>query len=340
MSCGCGPAATPNWLGGNFWRCGRCGEDCLAVRPQGPDGVQGPPGVTPGFEIGSVESGGAPSVTIEPVSPTLFLLNFILPETYTLGDNIWTGTNLFLGDVTVSGAVLFANGGLSTAFLVVTDGSTFNGATVTGSMLLTATSTLTVAGTSTFNGPTIINGQTSIAGDLVVTGSVTFSSNVQFTFPPLGPTQARGRLVIDSCNTLKYLEGSGFTTPETVPSSTVVTVHPGDPETALCPTIQIQPPAFACGPNDQQYVEVMVRVQCVFSFAANGSWAVNLWGGSIGGNLLDTFQAGPGCQEVILRQIMLAVTPGSTLNVFVSAVDGTDAPDSPIQSTAVKAWIK
>lgn len=340
MSCGCSGGGSPYFLGSGRWRCGACGEDCLAVRPQGPDGDPGPDGITPTFEVGDVTGGGAPSVTAEAVSPTLYTLDFILPETYTLGDNIWTGTNTFLGDVTVSGSVLSALGGLTTAFLVVTNGSTFNGVTITGAVVLTATSTLTVAGSATFNGTTTINGACSINGDLTVTGSVTFGGDVTFTFPALGSAQARGRLVVDSCDTLRYIEGSGFTDPDTVDDSTVVSVNPGDPETALCPTIQVSPDAFTCGANDDQYIEVMVRVQCVFGYSATGAWAVNLWGGSIGGNLIDTFQMGPGTQQVILRGINVAVTPGTTLNLFVSAVDGTDAPDSPIQSSAVKAWIK
>lgn len=340
MSCGCSGGGNPYFLGSGRWRCGACGEDCLAVRPQGPDGDPGPAGITPTFEVGDVSGGGSPSVTAEAVSPTLYVLNFILPETYTLGDNIWTGSNTFLGDVIVSGSVLSALGGLTTAFLVVTEGSTFNGVTITGAVVLTSDSTLSVAGPATFNGPTVINGDASINGNLLVTGSVTFAGDVTFTFPALGTAQARGRLAIDSCDTLRYIEGSGFTEPDTVEDTNTVTVPAGDPETALCPAVQISPDAFTCGPNDVQYVEVMARVQCVFGFSALGSWAVNLWQGAIGGTLLDTFQAGPGVQQVVLRAIVVQVTPGATSNIFVSAVDGTDPPDSPFQSSAVKVWIK
>lgn len=340
MACGCGAGAQPVWFGNNVWRCNACGDDCLAVRPQGPVGPAGPDGITPAFEVGTVEAGGAPAVTITAVSPTLYRLDFILPETYTAGDNIWTGSNTFLGDVIVSGAVLYANGGLSTTFLTVTEGGTLSGTLVTDALVLTNTSTLTVAGTSVFNGDVTLNGTTTVSGDFTANGTVIFAGNVEFDFPALGSAGARGRVVIDECNVLKYLEGSGFTTPETDEYTTPVTVNPGDPETQLATPVTITVPSLACPPETTYYLDVMVRIETLFSYAATGSWAFNLWGGSIGGNLLDTFQAGPGVQQVILRQIQVAVSTGGSLTLYVSAVDGTDPPDTLVQSLAVKWWIK
>ena len=340
MSCGCGAGAQPVWFGNNVWRCNACGDDCLAVRPQGPQGVPGPDGVTPTFEVGTVDAGGAPAVTITPVSPTLYRLDFILPETYTAGDNIWTGTNTFLGDVIVSGAVLYANGGLVTSFLTVTEGGTLGGTLVTDALVLASTSTLTVAGNSVFNGDANFNGTTTVSGDFTANGTVIFAGNVEFDFPALGSGGARGRVVIDECNVLKYLEGSGFTTPETDETNSTVTVNPGDPETQLSTPVTVTLPALSCSPQTTQYLDVMVRISCSFPFSASGSWAFNLWGGSIGGNLLDTFQAGPGVQQVVLRQIQVAVSTGGSLTMYVSAVDGTDAPDTALSSFSVKWWIK
>lgn len=340
MSCGCGSGVLPNWFGTNIWRCGRCGEDCLAVRPQGPDGDQGPAGITPAFEVGEVTAGGAPSVTITAVSPTLYRLDFILPETYTAGDNIWTGSNTFVGDVIVSGSTLEAQGGLTTAFLIVTQGGTFNaGMIVNGALTMTATSTFSVAGSSVFTGPVVMQGDT-VINDLTVNGLLTINGDVNFNFPALGATQARGRLVVDECDVLKYLEGSGLTTPDTQSDTTPTTVTPGDPETQLGSPIVISIPTFACAPNDVQLVDVMVRVGVVYTAAALGTWAVNLWGGSIGGNLIDTVQIGGGCGQVLLRQINLSVTPGTPLSLFVSAVDGSDPPDSNLVANSVTAWIK
>ena len=341
MSCGCGFSANPFWLGNGVWRCGRCGEDCLAVRPQGPQGDPGPPGITPSFQVGTVGSGGTPSVQVVEVSATLYTLDFILPEAYTFGDNIWTGTNTFNGDVTVTGAILTASQGITTSFLIVQNAATFNSTvTVNGNLILSSTSTLTVAGTSTFNGDVTMNGPVSVPGTFTATGPVSFTGDVTFHFPALGLGVARGRVVIDDCSVLKYLEGTGFTAAQTVNNVVTTTVHPGDSETSLCTPLTISMPAFGCSPTETQYIEVMARVECIFGFGATGDYTINLWGGSIGGNLLDSFKASPGIQEVILRQILLALTPGGTLTVFVSCVPGPDTPDQNFVSTAVKLWVK
>ncbi len=342
MSCGCGASTNPYWLGSNVWRCGRCGEDCLAVRPQGPEGPDGPAGVTPTFEVGTVEAGNAPAVTIEAVSPTLYLLNFILPETYTLGNNTWTGTNTFVGDVVVSGSVLAATGGLTTAFLVVTNGALFNGAVVGGALTLTDTSTLSVAGTSTFIGDVTVTGPLTISGDLTLVGNFTVSGDVTFNLTPVGAGHSRGVLAVDECGELKYLEGTGSRTPTIVTDTTPVTLLPGQPETQVGSTITVTIPVFACAQVDEtQYVSIFARIQLSSSTLSTGFFAFNLWADAIGGGgiLLDTFEVGGGSQMALLEAVNVPIVPGVARDFFLSAVDGSTPPSLLCDYFASKTWV-
>lgn len=342
MSCGCGVSSNPYWLGAGTWRCGRCGEDCLAVRPQGPDGPAGPDGITPSFEVGTVEAGNAPAVTIEAVSPTLYRLNFILPETYTLGDNTWTGTNTFLGDVVVSGSVLAATGGLTTAFLVVTNGALFNGAVVGGALTLTDTSTLSVAGTSTFVGDVTITGPVTISGDITLLGNFTVSGDVTFNLTAEGAGHSRGSLVVDECGNLKYLQGTGSRTPTIVTDNTPATLLPGQPETQVGTTITVNIPAFACAQTDEvQYVTIFARLQISSTTLSTGFFAFNLWADAIGGGgtLLDTFEAGGGSQMALLEALNVEITPGVARDFFLSAADGSTPPSLSCDYFASKTWV-
>lgn len=340
MACGCGGASSPTWFGNNVWRCNRCGDDCLAVRPQGPEGPTGPDGITPAFEVGTVGSGGNPSVVITQVSPTLYRLDFILPEAYTAGDNVWTGSNTFLGDVVVSGSILYANGGLTTAFLVVTSGATFNGAVIGGTLILTDTSTLVVSGTSTFDGDVSMSGNVSISGNLTVDGDVTITGDVEFDLPAVGSGRSRGDLVLDECGALKYLQGTSNFTPVTQGESISVTVNPGDPETQLGNPIIISIAVFSCAPGDEvQYVDIMSRVNIQTTILDTGFYAVNLWADSIGGVLLDTCEVGEGAQLALLNAVSVAITPGVSRQFYLSVVDGSTPPSFAASSSAVITWV-
>lgn len=343
MSCGCAGGGRPLFVGRGLFRCGLCGEDCTAVRPQGPEGLQGPPGVTPAFEIGTVDSGGNPSVTIDAVSPTLYRLNFILPEAYTAGDNTWTGSNTFYGDVIVSGSILYANGGLNTAFLVVTGGATFTGgAIIGGTLILTGTSTLVVSGTSTFVGDVSIEGPVDISGDLTVDGDVVITGDVSFDLPTIGSGHSRGVLVLDECDVLKYLTGTGSFTPITQNDNTSHVLNPGDPETQVANPVVVSIPLFACAPAAEvQYVDFMVRIGITTTIFDSGYWALNLWADAIGGGgtLLDTCEVGQGAQIAFLNALSVPITPDVSRVFYITAAQGTTPPVFAAAVQGVKAWV-
>lgn len=239
MSSGC----QPNYSDANPCQ----GEPPGLIREQGRPGAPGIPGGTPVFQVGTVLSGGTPSVTYTMINPLLYRVDYIIPGTATSQANTWTATQTFAGGVVVTGA-FETTGGATLDSLHVTGTSTFDGASEFGGsaefassltcLTTITTANLTASGTSTLNGPLINAGIAALPAAKAILGQV----------------------VADSCGQFYYINGQG---PNSVVGATALaqSVPFDQAETAIAFTVAFTVPSVAdCGSPANANVTIFGRV--------------------------------------------------------------------------------
>lgn len=316
MSCQCGGVTTLNQFGG----CCQCGE-LPALREEGPPGPPGPDGGVPVFTVGTVTT-GVPSVTVNQITPLLYTIDFVLPTVPTNTANLWSDTQTFEVQAVFQAGIAVTGATILTGTLGVSGLSTLQDVSVLGD--------LGVNGLCSLASLAVAN-DVSVGGNLGVTGNTTFGGTVTFASPPdlsivalTANENARGFLVLDHNNVIKYVAGQGYTGRGQAPATGLVNIPPSTGGLQICNPLVITVPVLT--PNQPT---PLVDIEAVIMYEGGGSSSdltFSLWLGTIGvGSALEFWDiANPGgeSKQIALRAVGAQLALGA--NNFRISGDNND----------------